>query len=384
MEVKQLNLSQIKYRIFAIWEGVPLLTIERVGSRTASQMGRIFVLLSFFVLTAPFTELSAQEDLKTIVTGKISDEETGELLENVNVFLSFTTIGTSTANDGSFKLTNIPIGVFDLVISRVGYERRIITLRVFEPDSLHYEIKLKPQMFQTNEVEIVAESPAEWKENLRSFIKAFIGGTENANKCKILNPWVLNFHLDKTTNVLTASSDSIVRIDNNALGYRLYIILGIFSWNVAMDSGQYLFFPKFEMLQPREKIEMAEWENNRQQSYRGSLKHFLWALNAGKAEEENYRIYAGPKKKLLEGHGHLVNPKDLILTNEPIPHFKRISFIDDLRVEYHYKINRYTSLIRLNENRPLIDTLGNLLNPLSLEVSGYWAQKRVSELLPMY
>ncbi|MBI4811656.1 MAG: carboxypeptidase-like regulatory domain-containing protein [Ignavibacteriales bacterium] len=159
MVVKQLNLSRIKYRIF--------------------------VLLSFLVLAAHFSNLSTQwesppdarlsdgqgragtpseEDVKTIVTGKISDVETGELLVNVIVFLSQTPLGSSSGKDGKFRIANIPNGDYEIVISRVGYERQIITLQISKPESLYYEIKLRPQPVQTKEVEIISEAPEDAKQ----------------------------------------------------------------------------------------------------------------------------------------------------------------------------------------------------------------------------
>jgi len=397
VEVKQLNLSQIKYRIF--------------------------VLLFFLVLTAHLSNLSAQwesppdgragtpseQDSKSIVTGKISDAETGEMLENVNVFLSFTTIGTSTAEDGSFKLTNIPVGVFDLVISRVGYERHVITLQIVKTDSFHYEIKLKPQLLQTDEVAVIAESPEEWKKNLKKFEKAFIGETDNAKYCKILNPEVLNFNFDEKNDTLVASSDSILHIDNFALGYRIHLILAMFVWDVKKDAGYYLIYPHFEELQPRTLNERSEWQQNRENTYKGSLKHFLYTLNSGNTEAEKFIIFSGSLKNLARGFGHRVSPDEFQIAPLNGTHFKMLQFPGSLRIEYGRRDGEYTggekvwdeitkrwidnpnfaqniksSIITLKKSFTLIDTLGNLFDPLAIEVTGDWAQKRIADLLPLY
>ncbi|MBI4811657.1 MAG: carboxypeptidase-like regulatory domain-containing protein [Ignavibacteriales bacterium] len=367
------------------------------------------MLLSLFVLTVHFNDLFAQEDAKTIVTGKISDVETGELLENVNVFLSFTTIGTSTVKDGGFKLANIPIGVFDLVISRVGYERHVITLQIVQPDSFHYELKLKPQLLQTDEVEVIAESPEDWKENLERFIKTFIGETDNAQHCKILNPEVLNLYFDEKTDTLVASSDSILYIDNYALGYRIHFILVQFIWDVNKDAGYYLIYPLFEELKPHTPKERSEWQQNREKTYKGSLKHFLCTLNSGNTDAEMFSIFSGPLKYLARGFGHRVSPDEFQLIPQHGTPFKLLQFPGYLRIEYGRRDGEYTrgekvwdkftkrwidnpsiaqnataSIITLKNMYALIDTLGNLLNPLAIEVSGMWGNKRVSELLPMH
>ncbi len=354
-------------------------------------------------------QLSAQQEVKTIITGQVVDAETGELLENVNVFLSFTTIGTSTAKDGSFKLANIPIGVFDLVISRVGYERQVITLQIVQNDSFHYEIKLKPQLFQTDEVEVIADIPEEWQKNLKIFVKTFIGETDNSKYCKILNPEVLILYFDEKTDTLVASSDSILHIDNYALGYRIHFILDQFVWDVNKDAGHYLIYPLFEELKPHNPKEHSEWKENREKTYKGSLKHFLCTLNSENTDAEMFRIFSGPLKNLSRGFGHRVSPDEFRLIPQHSTPFKLLQFPGYLKIEYGRKGSEYPggekvwdkftqrwidnpniaqngtiSFITLKDTYALIDTLGNLLNPLSIEVSGAWANKRVSELLPTH
>ncbi|MDI6767239.1 MAG: carboxypeptidase-like regulatory domain-containing protein [Bacteroidota bacterium] len=385
-------------------------------------MIKTLVSILFFVLVIPSIQLYAQSDLsertpseiplgqevKSIVTGRVSDAESGDFLDNVNVFLSFTTIGTSTAKDGSFKLTNIPVGVFDLVVSRIGYERQFIILQIGHPDSFHYEIKLKSQILQTNEVEVIAESPEEWKQNLKKFVKAFIGETENAKYCKILNPEVLNLYFDGKTDTLIASSDSILCIDNYGLGYRIHFILNQFVWDVKKDAGHYLLYTLFEELQPQAEKEYSNWVQNRNRTYKGSLKHFLCELNSKDTDLEMFSIFSGPLKNLARGFGHRVSPDEFQLIPQHGTPFKLLQFLGHLRIEYGRVGSEFTggkkiweratkrwidnpnitqnvtaNIINLKNSYALIDTLGNLFNPLAIEVSGTWAKKRVAELLPM-
>jgi len=125
------------------------------------------------VLTAHLSNLSAQwesppdgregtpseQDSKSIVTGKISDVETGNPLENVIVFLTQTPFGSSSDKDGKFRIANIPPGNYEMVISRTGYERQIISLQITATDSLYFEIKLQPFPVQIKGIEILADRP---------------------------------------------------------------------------------------------------------------------------------------------------------------------------------------------------------------------------------
>jgi hypothetical protein len=343
----------------------------------------------------PHTKAAAQEAGKTTVSGRITDAETSEPLENVNVFLSVTTIGASTGSDGRFRIVGIPAGIFDLVISRVGYERQTITLKILAAESLYYDIKLKPRMVQAGEVQVSAAEPGEWKDDLKIFVKEFLGETDNAAKCAILNPEVLNFTHDKKTNMLAATSDSILRVDNMAFGYRIYLVLVKFEWNLVHGDGRYFVFSMFQELTPRDGKEDSVWMENRRRSYRGSLKQFLWAVNAGKAEDEKFYIYAGSKRLLANGipgpgtaampeRGHLVSPDELVSASESGSPFKTLQFNGVLRVEYWNRTPQEVSWLTLDGPFVMIDTAGNLLNPLSLEVAGQWSGNRVAELLPRY
>ncbi|MBI4811660.1 MAG: hypothetical protein HY800_09530 [Ignavibacteriales bacterium] len=66
---------------------------------------------------------------------------------------------------------------------------------------------------------------------------------------------------------------------------------------------------------------------------------------------------------------------------------------DDTRIsKYRYESGRIVgvndlsaaSIISQNNPNALIDSLGNLFNPLAIEVTGKWAKNRVSDLLPLY
>jgi hypothetical protein len=121
--------------------------------------------------------LIAQQEQRAAVRGTIIDSETGHPLDNAIVFLANTPIGTSSANDGTFRIAYVPVGDYQMVISRVGYSREVINLDVAKPESLYYEIKLKPQPVRTAGVEVYGERPAELKPNPTLFLPKESPGT---------------------------------------------------------------------------------------------------------------------------------------------------------------------------------------------------------------
>ncbi|MDI6767398.1 MAG: carboxypeptidase-like regulatory domain-containing protein, partial [Bacteroidota bacterium] len=122
-----------------------------------------------FLIIIPLMFAFSQQDKRSIITGRLLDEETNQPLENVIIFLSNTPIGTSSGIDGTFRIANIPIGTYELVFSRIGYERQIIPLQIVKDDSLYFEIKSKPQPVRTKEVEILGERLEEAKPYLNLF-----------------------------------------------------------------------------------------------------------------------------------------------------------------------------------------------------------------------
>jgi iron complex outermembrane recepter protein len=58
---------------------------------------------------------------QNVVSGVITDEDTGEPIAFANVFFANTRIGVSSDVDGKFMLERFPSGKYDLTIAYVGY-----------------------------------------------------------------------------------------------------------------------------------------------------------------------------------------------------------------------------------------------------------------------
>jgi hypothetical protein len=109
--------------------------------------------LSTFLMAVPVL-LAGQ----ATVQGTVKDARTREALPFVNVLLEGTTIGGTTDLDGRFTITDVQPGLYNVVVSSVGYER----LTVFEvqvgtarPASL--DIQLQPSATELKEVEITRQ-----------------------------------------------------------------------------------------------------------------------------------------------------------------------------------------------------------------------------------
>ncbi len=314
----------------------------------------------------------ARQDNGITIKGRVIEEETGAPIENVNVFLANTTIGTSTAKDGNFVISRVPFGSYNIIFSFLGYEVETRDIYSFKPYTFNFNISLKLKPINLKQVNVTGTIPEDWKENLKIFTRVFIGESENSKKTKFINPEVLNFVKEKGSKVIKVYSDSVLKIENDALGYKLYIILD----SVVYIPGEYLkymFYPRFEELSPARKEDKETWEDNRRKTYLDSPRHFFFSLVHNHLEEDYYTMHEGP------GIGAIF-PKDLSITSDRDSAVFYFNYMGKLEVRAYLG---NPSILNFIYPSALIDKYGNLLTSLySVEIYGYWAKQRIADLLP--
>lgn len=90
------------------------------------------------------------------IIGKVFDSETKKPLEDTNILLQGTTIGTSSGRDGSFVISAIPAGKYTLSVSYVGYEVKKQSVSIGEGQRVSLEIFLKPTILPGQTVVVSA------------------------------------------------------------------------------------------------------------------------------------------------------------------------------------------------------------------------------------
>ncbi|MFN3693471.1 MAG: carboxypeptidase-like regulatory domain-containing protein, partial [Ignavibacterium sp.] len=60
------------------------------------------------------------------ITGKVTDEQTGEPVVGANVVVEGTFLGAAADLDGFYSIGNVPPGTYRLIVSAVGYQKTII------------------------------------------------------------------------------------------------------------------------------------------------------------------------------------------------------------------------------------------------------------------
>ena len=354
---------------------------------------------------------------QTSISGNIINKDSRKPVPDASVFLSNASVGGKTNDDGSFTLTSVRNGQYDMVVTCVGFEAFHTTLLV-NGTAIHLStIELIPRATELKEVTIKYDPNRE--RYVRIFTDEFLGRSENSAQCKILNPEILDLDFDKSTGKLTASTTDFIIIENKALGYRIKYLLASFIKDQRINYLFYTGSSVFEEL-PGKASQQKRWIKKRAQAYLGSDMNFYRACIANQVEEDGFvvnRLIREPTGKPTDSlirakinyfRSQLQTPafQDSItswsaksrmpkytqtLINKPLSttdYIKRterkgifaIGYKDCLMVTYKKDLS---TIITYNLPYAFFDNNGVVLNPESNTFEGYWATQRMADLLPV-
>jgi len=382
----------------------------------------MFKLILLFLI-APIS-LQAQN----IISGKVINLADKSPVANASVFLSNSSVGGETLANGTFRLTDVKNGQYDLVVSCIGYETYHHVVSVYNKDLTLTDIELKSITNVLDEVKIVgakrkAKTDPNRKRYISMFTEAFFGNTPNAAKCKILNPDVLVFNYDQNTDKLSATSRGFLLLENKALGYRIKYLLNSFLIDPGNHTIYYTGSSVFMQMDSTAAQQMV-WKKKRIKVYLGSEMHFLRSCIADRVADENFMvrklvrtpikgmptdstIYANIKKYNSLGSAnpelrywqresqqikftqevfdrHLATPEFTKTTN--IKGIYAFGYPDCLDVNYanwRSTSSKDNTLITFVEPYAYFDSNGIIINPMSNRLEGYWATQRMADLLPV-
>ena len=343
---------------------------------------QVKTLAAMLVFSVSFLEpLNAQQ---TALKGQVLDAETRSPLPNVHVYLSQTSIGSTTDLNGFFEIWHVPPGSYEVIASMLGYENGSRHIEI-SPNNAEYSLsfRLKPSILELEAVEIEGRRPRGWRRNLRRFTELFIGTGPNAAGTKILNPYVLDFQ--SSDGQFYAEASAPIEVENLALGYRITFELDEF----RMDEKSELLYMHgpffFQELVPTNADEASRWERNRAQTYRGSLQHILASMIARTTTAEDITLrlddrinapYSDEKPSLrsIEGVGTIAPTERPYLYRLAFPNYLQVIYMDQ------------RSWIRMNADRATVHESGYLYavpcTTGALSVYGALAKRRISDLLP--
>jgi hypothetical protein len=390
---------------------------------------RKILLLLFFVL--PLTSFA-----QFTITGKILDMDDKKPVPDASVFLSNATNGTTSGKNGAFVIYDVKPGKYTLVVSVVGYV--IFTENVLVNANVKIDdIQLQQDNKQLKEVVIKPKQEDPYRQSyLTMFKQQFLGKTQLAEECKLLNPEVLDLNFDDDKKKLTVTSDGFLEIENDALGYKLKYLVEDFVYIASPDSNllRYKGNLLFEPLKGT-PAQQKRWDKAREEVYANSPMHFYRALLSGNLKEngfnaQEYAHYNNPdrpsdsvimakltyfKKNHLNDSVKLwkkinempkmrkalmtysLSPEEIASrTNLPglyalgcenngllITYEKNRSFPNFKLDHVNNPINTECTLITFKNLFVFFDSNGSVVDPYSLIYQGVWANERVAQLLPV-
>jgi hypothetical protein len=333
------------------------------------------------------------------LSGKVTDGVNHQPLAGVSVYLSNTSIGGITNENGEFILRHIPSGKYDLVVSGIGYETYSTTISSGNLQNL--SIELKPKEKQLDDVVVssrTSHNKSSPKEYHTLFFDKFIGTSSNAADCKIVNEDAVKFRYNESRKILTASAGEPLIIENKALGYTIRFDLKVFSYDYYTGYVFYSGYPYFTAMSAKNIRRQKVWEKRREEVYEGSVMHFMRALFQNKLPENKFEV-----KKAKEENGKDSTYPQL-LSGASITHTMdsvtlALEFPDQLEITYKGHLapdeflnarigqldSRYSiSTIQLIDAKNVkVAPNGSYFNPLNLLENGYWAwSEKVCNMLP--
>lgn len=359
---------------------------------------------------------------QSTITGKVLNLTSKKGIPAASVFLSKTSVGNNTAEDGSFTLTNVKNGYYDLVVSCIGFETHHQNIEVNNASIKLQAIEMIPKSTQLQEVIIQFKNNPERDKLVKMFAAEFLGHTDNASQCKLINPEVLDVAFDKAGGNLVASSSDFLIIENNAMGYRIKYLLTQFFFNQVQRNfiytGSYIFEP---LTGTPEQVK--SWEKKRVAAYLGSDMHFLRSCIENTVSEEGFTVQRLIRtmntdrpadsiinlriKKLRQAQTNLldnidslrywrdklempqytetlaegqVNSSDYIKLTQKDGIYA-FGYPDCLRI--NFKKKKLSTVVTFRKTFAPFDNNGVLFNPDCYTLEGYWGTQRVADLLPV-
>ena len=328
------------------------------------------------------------------IHGKVVDEKSGTPLSNASVFCQNTTTGTISNSEGLFSL-RLNNGGYDLVVSYTGYETQVLRVSNSTKEKDSIVISMKEAEKAMAEVAVsgsfmVADG---WTKYGQFFLDNFIGTTGNAAQCTIENKDAISFYFYKKRNKLKVKAKEEIIIINQALGYKIRYQLDSFVNDYNTHISSYTGYPLFETLTGTAD-QQQNWTKNRYRTYIGSRLHFMRSWYDSTLKEEGFQVETlnapGSDKGTL-----LNNPYDAgiysldsgivdININGSI----RISYTGQVPdknylIQNHFPLNAKVEVSALEMPSGFsIEENGYFFEQSEITNMGYWAWKKVAELVP--
>jgi len=312
-----------------------------------------------FLFISSFTSGFSQ-----IVKGIVLDKRTKAPIPFASVYYNGTFAGTKADVKGYFELNRSEHASMPLIISAIGYYSFMLT---DFSSTVPIKVYLKPKEYEIKETVIKSTSLTEArKRNMKLFKKEFLGSSNNAVKCNILNEKDITFNYYQDKDTLKAFTSKPLLIENKSLGYKITYYLDKFEYyrkNGGILLSGNIVFKKDEATGD----DQPKYAEKRKVTYLGSRMHFFRSLSLNDSIVQGFTMMDSISGKLFlndivvadrKGNRYLSYPKRLYVNSNA-----GISYVTFLKKYVFFDKNGY------------VDGSG-------LNWSGYMGDQRVADWLP--
>lgn len=343
--------------------------------------------LIFFLIALTLQDAQSQSAAQFLISGQSTDTVTKQPLQNVNIFLANTTLGAVSDAEGRYVIRNVPVGTYELVASLLGYEMQKISVRL-TAENVVENLRLKAAPLKMSQIEVLATPDREWRKNLQKFESWFWGNEYKPEECKILNSEVLDFEIDQETGCFIAVASQPLRLENLRLGYRAEFIVQEFRYYLNQQEIKFAFIPRFVEMTPTDSTVAQKWKAARQETYRGSFRHFLVAAISGQLTSEGYKVAIlpdlpwGKEGKEMRFNRQITDFSTMFL---PTAFSSEVEFDFKGTLQIIYKPIRgdfQTSWLVVQRDHVLLNKAGYAYDGYAFFLYGHWFNQRAAEALP--
>ena len=108
------------------------------------------LLMMLFVVQGIYAQTSGE------ITGVVINSD-DERQQGVHIFIPQTPYATTTAADGSFEIQNVPVGEYQLSVTKIGFEQQQLTVLISPGEAIDLEIVLTLATYHLDEVSVFGQ-----------------------------------------------------------------------------------------------------------------------------------------------------------------------------------------------------------------------------------
>jgi len=212
-----------------------------------------------------------------IISGHITDAEDKKPIPGANVFISNTTVGTTTDDEGFYQLRIPGEGSYQLTASYVGYHP---VLKSIEPGNINVIFDIAFDTIELEEVTVVTKVRFR-KTDINLFWNTILGKNPSKRTIHATNPEAVYYYFNSDSRILKVTCREPLQIVNYETGYQIQYVLNHFTHDYNTGITDWSYQDNYNELKPENSRQQNNWKKKRQEVYKVSLTNLFKSLYDG-------------------------------------------------------------------------------------------------------